>query len=122
MGHPYKILKLQKLSIAFFKNCARIESTILMEVYISWPMLLVTLASAAAPALTVAPWAQSPRATLSMLSTPAPALIAAPVPVPAPWAQFPRADRQKNDAGRPALFFYTIFEKQYCNYLCNSLQ
>ena len=55
-----------------------------MEVYILWPMLSVTLASAAVPALTVAPWAPSLRATPSTSSTLAPALIAVPALAPAP--------------------------------------
>ena len=79
-----------------------------MEVYILWPMLSVTLASAAVPALMAAPWARSLRATLSTSSTPAPASIAAPALVPAPWALSPRANDQKNSAGNPGVVFYIV--------------
>ena len=109
-----KNLKLQKLSIAFLKKCARIESTILMEVYISWPMLLVTLASAAVPALRAAPWALSLRATTTTSSTPAPASIAAPALVPAPWALSPRANDQKNSAGSSGAVFINCVSFSLC--------
>jgi hypothetical protein len=64
---------------------------ILLEVYSSWHMLLPTLASAAALALTPAPWALSPRA-LTTTSSATPAFPAALALALAPWALSLRAN------------------------------
>ena len=85
-----------------------------MEVYRSWLMLSVTLASVAVPVLTVAPWALSPRVTLSTSSTPVPALIAAPAPALAPWVPSLRAKMPKKTAPDIrrcffALLLYTLY-------------
>ena len=62
-----------------------------MEVYFSWHMLSLTLASAAVPALTPAPWALFPRAliTTSLATLASPAALAL---APAPWALLLRAN------------------------------
>ena len=64
-----------------------------MEVYFSWHMLSLTLASAAVPALTLAPWALFLRAliTTSSATLASPAALAL---VPAPWAPSSRANYQ----------------------------
>ena len=62
-----------------------------MEVYFSWHMLSLTLASAAVPALTLALWALS----LRVLTTTSSATLASPAAlalVPAPWAPSSRAN------------------------------
>jgi len=82
-----------------------------MEVYFSWHMLSLTLASAAVPALTLALWALSLRAliTTSSVTLASPAALAL---VPAPWAPLSRANllnlilMPENSAGNPALFFF----------------
>jgi hypothetical protein len=62
-----------------------------MEVYFSWHMLSLTLASVAVPALTLALWALS----LRVLTTTSSATLASPAAlalVPAPWAPLSRAN------------------------------
>ena len=64
-----------------------------MEVYFSWHMLSLTLASAAVPALTLALWALS----LRVLTTTSSATLASPAALalaPAPWAPSLRANYQ----------------------------
>jgi hypothetical protein len=85
-----------------------------MEVYFSWHMLSLTLASAAVPALTLALWALS----LRVLTTTSSATLASPAALalaPAPWAPSLRANFSpyllmpvKNSTGFPVLFFFFL--------------
>jgi len=88
-----------------------------MEVYFSWHMLSLTLASAAVPALTLALWALSLRVltTTSSVTLASPAALAL---VPAPWAPLSRANllnlisMPENSTGSPVLFFFFEIVKE----------